>query len=587
MDYYDLMSRFNRFSLLVLFIFGLTANAQPTDSKLAAPLSSKLDSELFYQLLLGEINARDGEQGAAFALILDAARKTNDASLYQRAVEIAMRARSGDSALLAARAWKQGLPKSKDANRYLLQILIGLNRPGDTLEALKQQVALADPRERATTVLSLARYFSQVTDKPLAALTVERALTDYLTTPGVGVAAWTVIGRLRFDAGNSDGALEAARKAQAMDTRSEVPVMLALSMMSPKTPQAETIVKIYLDGQAQPEVRIEYARALLDTQRYAEAARQLQIITKEKPDFAQAWLMRGALELQDGKPAIAERSLSRYVELAMAKSSGTNGAPPTETNSGVVHAYLLLAQIAEKRKDYQQAEAWLKRIDTPEELINAQLRRAAILARQGHLDDARQLIRSLPQKTPEVARLKVTAEVQLLRDGKQFKEAYSLLSQAIARSPDDFDLVYDLAMVAEKLGNLEEMERLLRSVIAGRPEYQHAYNALGFSLAQRNTRLPEARQLILKALEYAPGDPFISDSLAWVEFRSGDLAQALNLLQTAFKTRPDAEIAAHLGEVLWILGRRDEAVKVWKEGMQIDADNESLLETLKRLHVTL
>jgi tetratricopeptide (TPR) repeat protein len=215
------------------------------------------------------------------------------------------------------------------------------------------------------------------------------------------------------------------------------------------------------------------------------------------------------------------------------------------------------------------------------------LRRAAILARQGNLEDARKMIRSQPERSPEDARLKVTAEVQLLRDSKQFVAAYGVLAKAYARDPNDFDLVYDMAMVAEKLGNLEEMERLLRSVIAGKPEYPHAYNALGYSLAERNTRLPEARQLILKALEYAPGDPFINDSLGWVEFRSGNLAEALRILQGAFNTKPDAEIAAHLGEVLWTMERREQAVSTWKEGAKINAENETLLETLRRLRVKL
>ena len=215
------------------------------------------------------------------------------------------------------------------------------------------------------------------------------------------------------------------------------------------------------------------------------------------------------------------------------------------------------------------------------------MRRAAILARQGKLEEARTLIRSLPEKSAADARLKITAEVQLLRDSKQFRTAYELLTQASAREPNDFDLVYELAMLAEKLGNLEEMERLLRSVIAGKPDFPHAYNALGYSLAQRNIRLFEAKQLILKALEYAPDDPFITDSLGWLEFRSGNLAAAMHLLQGAFNTKPDAEIAAHLGEVLWTMGQREQARKIWQEGLRLNAENETLQETLQRLRVPL
>ncbi|MDO9166523.1 MAG: tetratricopeptide repeat protein, partial [Rhodoferax sp.] len=576
MDYYGAMSRFNRLSHLALLVFALGANAQAPNGQTTAPISSALDSELFYQLLLGELNVREGEPGAAYSLILDAARKTNDPRLYQRAVDIALQARSGDSALLAARAWKQARPASREANRYVLQILIGLNRIGETLDPLKREIAAADAKDRVAVVSSIPRYFARATDKKLAASIVEQALTGYLTAPGVGVSAWTVVGRMRLDAGDISGAMDAAARAQALDAESEGPAVLALSMMSPKTPQAEAIVKKYLEGKPLPEVRMEYVRALLDAQRYAEAAAQLQVITSEKPDYPQGWLIRGALELQDGKPAVAERSLKRYVELALAKRNGT---PRAEADRGLVQAYLSLAQIAEQRKDFAQADSWLKRIDSPADLLNAQLRRAAILARQGKLEEARKLIRGQPEKSPADARLKLTAEVQLLRDSKQYRAAHELLTEAIARSPDDFDLVYDLAMVAEKLGNLEEMERLLRSVIAGKPEYHHAYNALGYSLAERNTRLPEARQLVLKALEYAPGDPFISDSLGWVEYRSGNLAEALRILQAAFKAKPDAEIAAHLGEVLWTSGRRDQAVSIWKEGAQINPENETLLET--------
>jgi Flp pilus assembly protein TadD len=184
-------------------------------------------------------------------------------------------------------------------------------------------------------------------------------------------------------------------------------------------------------------------------------------------------------------------------------------------------------------------------------------------------------------------RLKLTAEVQLLRDNKLYKAAYDLLAANTRRHPKDMDLLYDQATLAEKLGNLDEMERLLRRIIAEKPEYHHAYNALGYSFADRNIRLSEARQLILKALEFAPGDPFISDSLGWVEFRNGNKAEAVRILQLAYKARPDAEIAAHLGEVLWSMGQRDQAMSIWREGAQLNADNETLTGTLKRLRVKL
>ena len=560
-----------------------TATASPaTAAKEGTADQSALNGELFYQLLLGELNAQGGEPGAAYSLILDAARKANDPRLYERAINVALQARSGEPALQAARAWAKAFPTSKEANRYVLQILIGLNRLGETLEPLKREIATTDTKDRADAISAIPRYYSRATDKKLAATTVEAALTEQLASPTLAAMAWTTVGRMRIDAGDIAGVMEAAKKGHAMDAKADGPALLALTLMSSRQGQAEPIVRKYLDGKPLVDVRMSYARVLLDTQRYAESAAQLQIVTAEKPDFAPAWLILGTLELQEKKSAAAEKSLKKHVELVMA-----SGNPTPEAARGLVQAYLSLAQIAEQRKDYALATSWLDRIDNADDMISAQSRRAAILAKQGKLDEGRRLLRDLPVKTPADARLKIMAEVQLLRDNKQLKLAYDLLAQQTQTDPPDFDLLYDQAMLAEKLGELPEMERLLRRVIAGKPNYQHAYNALGYSFAERNIRLPEAKQLIIKALEFAPDDPFIQDSLAWVEFRSGNLPEALRILQNAFKAKPDAELAAHLGEVLWASGKRDQAIAIWREGVALNAENETLLETLKRLRVKL
>jgi uncharacterized protein HemY len=274
----------------------------------------------------------------------------------------------------------------------------------------------------------------------------------------------------------------------------------------------------------------------------------------------------------------AEVAYKRFLDLAKAQTS-------EERRGGEAQAYLGLSRIAEKRKDFALANAWLDKIENPQDLIAAQQRRASILARQGKVEDARKLIRQLPEREPGDARLKMLAEVQLLRDNKHYKAAFDVLAQANAKQPFDADLVYDQAMLAEKMGNNGEMERLLRQVIAAKPDYHHASNALGYSLADRNLRLPEAKELIQKALTFAPDDPFISDSLGWVEYRMGNKQEALRILDAAYKQRPDADIAAHLGEVLWSMGQRDRAQNVWKEGLLLNGENDTLQETLKRLRV--
>jgi predicted Zn-dependent protease len=581
------MVRMKRFPLAasVLLLFALAQPAcsqipEKTEAKAEADadaLQTALDAELFYQLLLGELNARGTESAAGYSLILDAARRTNDPALYQRAVDIAFQARSGDAALQAARAWKQAFPESREANRYVLQILVALNRLADIAEPLKTDLALTAPKERDSVLAAIPRGFSRVSDKKLAATVVEQALGPYLAQPATAPAAWTAVGRLRLAATDTVGAVEAARRAQDINPRAEGPALLALELMDPKLPQAEALVRRYMEGKPLPELRMGYARALLDAQRYPEASQQLRVVTAEKPDYPEAWLVQGTLQLQDNRDAEAEASVKRYIALVQSH--------PEERSRGLAQAYLAMSRIAEKRKDYQQAGAWLDRIENPQDLVAAQNRRASILARQGKMDEARKLLRALPERGPDDARMKLSAEVQLLRDHKQFKAAFDLLAQATAKEPFDADLVYDQAMIAEKMGSLAEMERLLRQVIATKPQYHHAYNALGYSLADRSLRLPEAKELIQKALTFAPDDPFISDSLGWVEFRMGNKSEALRILNEAYKTRPDAEIAAHLGEVLWSLGQRDRAQTIWKEGILLNSESETLQETLKRLRV--
>jgi tetratricopeptide (TPR) repeat protein len=587
LDYYGSMIRTLRRTAAVVLIATLCANAvfaQNKPESADGPANSALDAELFYQLVLGELNAIGGEPGVGFSILLDAARKTGDSRLFKRATDIALRSRSGESALQAARAWRTALPQSREANRYLLQILIGMNRLVETLDPLKRELALAASAERPAAINSMPTYYSRAADKKQAATIVEQALTEQLASPELGPPAWTSIGRLRADTKDLDGALDAARRGQALDARADGPAILALSLFSAGLAQAEALVQRYLEGGGRYEVRMDYAAALLGKQRYAESSVQLGMVTRDKPDFAQAWLVKGTLAQQNRQWPEAEASLLRFVELRAAdKSEPSDGEP----DQALTQAYLRLSEIAEHKKDLAGARAWLERIDNPEQMISVQSRRASLLARQGQLAEARAMIQALPVRRPEDARIKISAEVQMLRDNKHYQMAYDVLAKALAADPKDLDFQYDQAMIAEKLGRLDEMEKLLRHAIATKPDYHHAYNALGYSLADRNQRLPEARQLILKALEFAPNDPFISDSLAWVEFRSGNNAKALAILQKAYKDKPDAEIAAHLGEVLWAMNQREQAKTVWREGLGMNSDNETLRETLKRLRVAL
>ncbi len=553
--------------------------------KASASADSGLDAQLFYQLLVGELEARGGEPGAGFSRVFEAARQTGDARLYQHAADIALQARSGESALRAAQAWKDAHPDSRDANRYVLQILVVLQRLSDTVEPLMAAVRFAPAAERPQMLLAVPRAYARAEDKQLAARVVEEALAPWAKDPEIGADSWVAIGRVRLAANYPSGALEAAQRAQALDEQSEGAALLALELMADQPQQAEPLVKRQLaTKQTDPAVRMGYARALIEKQRWLDAAAQLDAVTSQQPTFAQGWLLRGALEAQQEQLDAAQTSLKRFLELTGADAPGDQ-----QFASNQAQAYLTLSQIAEKRKDYAGAQAWLDKIPDVDQLMAAQLRRASILAADGKMEQARQLLRGLPERTAGDARMKLLAEVQLLRDNKQYAQAYDVLAAEIARAKGDdaTELLYDQAMLAEKLGRIDEMERLLRQLIAAKPGFYHAYNALGYSLADRNLRLDEARDLVQKALSLAPGDPFITDSLGWVEFRAGNWDKAAEILGGAYKTKPDAEIGAHYGEVLWNMNRKDEAREIWKQGLRTNPDSDVLRDTLKRLQVGL
>lgn len=591
MDYYGPMVQFFRLlaaTLATVLATGTpTAWAQPTSGTGSSqnnelkPSAALLDATLFYEILIGEILTRGGDPGTGYSLMLEAARRSNDERLYQRATDIALQSRSGESALVAAQAWKGAWPTSREANRYVLQILIALNRIEETAAPLKQELETAPAPGKAASLLALPQLYRRAADKTLAATVVEKALVNDLADPSAGAPAWTAVGRMRLMADNKSGALDAARRGQSLDPLSDGPAVLALELMEGGTTDAEPLLRRYLEGKPTPELRMAYARLLLELQRYTEARQQVQIVTQDKPDLIQAWLVQAALQFQDGSLDAAEASLQRFTALAESTTD-------SESNRvSMTPAYLLHAQIAEKRGDFASAENWLSRIENEKDLFSAQTRRASLLARQGKLIQARALLRSMPAATDEARRMIMLAEVQLLRDARAFDEAYTLQEKVVAQTPDDDDLVYELAMLADKTGRHDVMERLLRQIMQRKPGYHHAYNALGYSFAERGIRLAEARELVLKALSHAPDDPFITDSLGWVEFRLGNLEQARRLLETAYKIRPDAEIAAHLGEVLWSMGEKDRAMVIWKESARLNADNETLRETLKRLGVSL
>jgi tetratricopeptide (TPR) repeat protein len=606
--------------------------------------NSYLDGPLLYQLLQAEFALREGEPGDAVELVLQAAREHKDDALYRRALQIAVEAGAGEKALTITRSWRKTMPRSTEALRTEIQLLIAFDRVPDTAEPLKQLLSLSTPAERAALISSLPRAQQHAKDKTGAAEQFRQLLQPYMDAPDTRTAARVALGRIRLNQGQPLVALELAAQAQEQDPKALQPVLLALDVMNgasdgsqaraaqpaaaASTPasaappkgatsstelvaKAEKIVRRYLaQPDTEPVVRQAFASVLATQQRLTDAAEQLRLAVKDKPKQAQLWLALGEIDLELHDPVTADADLKQALALvkaqaaedAAARKSAAPGAVdvavaddddgPAQGDSAnasnpvrPAHVQLLLARAAEQRHDDAAAAKWLAQVDAKDADLQVVSLRASLLARQGKLGEALKLVRAANASTPAEQRYKLLTEVQLLLDQKKLSEAREVLHKANAENPDDVDLVYQEAMVDERLNRLDEMEKLLRHILVLQPDNSQALNALGYSLADRNLRLEEALSMVRQAHELSPADPFIVDSLGWVEYRMGHFDAAASLLAQAYSSRKDTEIAAHLGEALWADGKRDEAARVLRDAHKLDAGNEVLKQTMTRLKV--
>lgn len=566
------------FRLAILSSLTLGAGAQPAAPNAASqPKSSALDAALFYQILLGELNSRQGSPGSGFSIMLDAARKTRDPALFQRSVDMALQARSGDAALQAAQTWKREIPSATEASRYVLQILLALNRVEDAGKALAISIYELPLDQQAAAMASVPRLFGMVKDKALAADVVEKALTKALTQKATSAAAWTTTGRMRRDAGQVSRAVEAASQGHAADPQATGPLLLALSLLVNANSSLKPMVDEAMKTDVTPELRLAYARTLVSLQLLPDALAQLVQLNTKHPAFADGWLIHGLVLQESSQLPEAEKRLEQYVRLVSASKT-------PEQQAGLAEALMTLAQIAQKQGQLDRANQWLTQMPAGADPIKLASRQADVLAQQGRMEEARQVLAQVKPINAEQALRKLLAQSFWFREHRDAPAAYVLVRAALDKQPNSTELLSELSLVCEKLKRFEEMEALLRQLMALSPQEAHAFNALGYSLADRNIRLDEALQLIEKAVELAPQDAYIQDSLGWVKFRLGQQAEALAILKAAYKTKPDAEIAAHVGEVLWVMGQQGEAGTYWREGLLLKADNDTLLETLKRFN---
>jgi Flp pilus assembly protein TadD len=527
-----------------------------------ASAPAELSGALVYEFLVAEIALQRGQPQLAAQAWLDLAKKTRDARVARRATEVAWRARMPQVALDAARIWNDLEPESNEAAVWRLQILVATNRLAEAQPGLEAMLARASGDR---PFLQLARLLSEVKDRA-AGLKMMRELARPYPQHA---AAHLAIAQVAVAADQADLAITEARAASNLRPDWELPVLLEAQVLARRQdPAANERLRLFIESHPKAgDVRLAYARALASAGKAREAREQFARLALAYPDNADVIFPLAVLSIQSGELADAERHLRHLLEI--------DYADPDR-----IHLYL--GEVFEQQKRFDEAIESYREVGAGEHRTNARVRIAMVMNKAGRLEDARRYLHELvPEGADERNRL-VLAEVQLLREVNRFADAFTVISEALGRTPDQPDLLYEQGMLAERLDRLEVMEKSLRAVMALRPDQAQAYNALGYSLADRGKRLTEARALIERAVKLAPDDFFILDSLGWVQFRQGELKAALASLQRAYAGQADGEIAAHLGEVLWALGRQAEAEAIWAEAFRRTPDNETLQKTRRR-----
>jgi len=550
-----------------------SGEAEAAEAKTASAAAPAIKPELpkqdlteavLYEYLLAEIAGQRGSIGLSAQAYADLAKRTRDPRIARRATEIALYARMPNAAIEAARIWYETEPASMQALQTLTSLLINAKRNKEALPYLQQLLA-ADGNSAADGFLQLGRLLANSQDKALNLELVQQLAQPY---PKLAQAHFAVA-QAAAAADEKELALAEVRAASELNPDWELAVLLEAQLLQRQS-GALALQRLAAFIERHPkakDARMSYARVLVAERRYPEARAQFQNLSKDFPDNVEVVFAVGVLSLQLQDYALAEANFKRLLLLPY-------------RDKDTVRLYL--GQVAEEQKNYPEALRWYAEVGSGEQYLQAQTRYALVLNKQGSLDAARAYLRQIEVSTSQARAQLLLTEAQMLRDANRTREAFELVGGALNSMPDQPELLYDYAMLAEKLEQMDLLEINLKKLIKLQPDHAHAYNALGYSLADRNLRLPEAQALLEKALQLSPDDPFIIDSMGWLLYRQGNNKQALEFLRKAYGARPDPEIAAHLGEVLWVAGERSEAEKIWFEATKKAPGNEALNSTIKR-----
>ncbi|MGZ5031849.1 MAG: tetratricopeptide repeat protein [Usitatibacter sp.] len=523
---------------------------------------SAASADAVYEFLIAEFAAQRGDIEGALAVYHRMAREMRDPQIARRAVEMAIRARAYGPAMDSAALLLELDPESTLA-REIMAALLGnegeIGKARDTLAGI-----LDKSNNRGGMLMQMSFLFAKFPDKNAVLDATKKVSARYPEMPeahyAIGVAA-LMANDLELAGRESDVALE-------LKPAWEQGAILKAQVLRKSSPGA--VIGFYesfvASHPASAEVRMQLGRELAGEHKLAEAREQFREAEKLSARDSQAAYAIGLLSLQLEDFAEAQTAFARALKLGYREPAAI---------------YLGMGQAAEGLKRVDEAIGWYQKVESGD-WVRAQLKIATLVSRQQGLSAGRDYLHRIEPRTEDDSIQMIQVEAQLLRDAKAWHETFDLLSKAVEQYPDSFELLYDRAMAAERIDRLDVLETDLRRVIQMKPDYAHAYNALGYTLAEKTNRLAEAKDLIEKAVKLSPDDPFIIDSLGWVFYRMGQVQEALKHLQFAYTSRPDPEIAAHLGEVLWKSGQRDEAQKVWRAALAENPNHESLLTVIQK-----
>jgi tetratricopeptide (TPR) repeat protein len=560
---------------LVLSLAGQALAAGETAAKAPAKSPAKKQSTVpiadedllartVFQSLVGDLALQRGETELGVSAWADLARRTRDPEVIARATEVAAATRQYELALELTALWLQVEPESTKARQTESTLLLLANR----LDDLAPQIASLLEQDKANvagSLMHLNRMLGRHSDKKAVQRLIDRVATPYGDLPeahfAMGLAAVSADDLMR-----AQGEFQKALQQRPDWESAELAYAQLLARTSPSS-AIESLNEFLARKPEARDARLTLARLLISERNYAAARAQFDILLKDSPDNPDVVYPVAMLALQQGDAAGARTQLEKLLKLDFPDKSA-------------VHVFL--GQLDEEEKKPDLALDHYRQVTAGDQYIAARGRAAQILLRQGKLEEAREQLRTTRGGTPAEKIQLILVEAQLLREAGRGDESYALLEAALAKQPDNPELLYETALAAERQGKPQVLEKHLGHLIKLKPDHAHALNAFGYSLAERNIRLAEAHKLLTQALALAPQDPFIMDSMGWVLFRQGKLAEALKMLETAYGIKADPEIAAHLGEVLWTMGRKDDALRLMNEAAKKNPDSEVLAGARKK-----